>query len=212
MTVSERLRSLRIQKGMTQEEVGKYVGATKQNIYKYETGVIENIPISKIEKFARLYGVTPSYILGWEDENGDLIIGNAGIKNIVPIQKKKIPLLGNVAAGEPIYADQHIEEYLPVDDDMNADFALRIEGDSMINAGIEDGNIVFIRKQPDVNDGQIAAVLVDDGATVKRVYKFDSYVQLMPENPKYKPMIFNDENCGVCKILGLVVAVLKRIG
>ncbi|EFR42994.1 repressor LexA [Dialister micraerophilus UPII 345-E] len=132
-------------------------------------------------------------------------------KNIIPIQKKKIPLLGTIAAGQPIYAEEHIEEYLPIDDDLHADFALKVSGDSMINADINDGDIVFIKKQEIVENGQIAAVLIDDSATLKRFYKIGSIVQLQAENPKYSPIICDESNCDNCRIIGLAVAVLHRL-
>ena len=129
----------------------------------------------------------------------------------MPIAKKKIPLLGEIAAGQPIYADEHIEEFLPVDDEVKADFALKIKGDSMINAQINDGDIVFIRQQSDVDNGQIAAVLIDDSATLKRVYHMDGVIQLQAENPQYPPMIYSKNNCDECRILGLAVAVLGKV-
>lgn len=125
------------------------------------------------------------------------------------ILKKKIPLLGTIAAGEPILAEQNIEDYVDIESAVQADFCLRVKGSSMINAGIQDGDIVFIRKQPDVEDGEIAAVLIDEEATLKRVFKFNEEVQLRAENPKFKPITLNgDKNI---LILGKATYKLSKL-
>ena len=125
------------------------------------------------------------------------------------ILKKKIPLLGTIAAGEPILAEQNIEDYVDIERAVQADFCLRVKGSSMINAGIQDGDIVFIRKQPDVEDGEIAAVLIDEEATLKRVFKFKGEVQLRAENPKFKPINLNgDKNV---LILGKATYKLSKL-
>lgn len=128
----------------------------------------------------------------------------------IPISKRKIPLLGTVAAGEPIFADENIEEYLPIDDTIHADFALHVKGNSMIGANIYDGDIVLVRKQNDVDDGQIGIVLKDDEATMKRVYHGKDHLTLIAENPDYPPIICSAETCSFCKILGLVTHVIHK--
>ena len=133
------------------------------------------------------------------------------LDNILPIKKKSFPVLGNVAAGKPIEAQQHIETYVTEDEDLDADYALRVKGDSMIGAGIDDGDIVFIRQQPDVENGEMAAVYVDGGATLKRVYKDGKGVSLYSENPKYPPMYFTAENCEEFRVLGKAVKKLTNI-
>lgn len=121
---------------------------------------------------------------------------------------KKVPLLGNIAAGAPILAEDHIEEYIAISVDVKADFALRVQGDSMIDANIHDGDIVFIHQQPTVENGEIAAVMLidpdtsDGCATLKRVYKTPDGMQLVPENRNYAPIIVNRENGEGAKILG----------
>lgn len=191
---------------MSQEELAKLVGYTSRStINKIESGKMD-ITRSKIEAIANALRVSPGYLMGWEDP-----IDYTKLENYVPISKKKVPLIGAIAAGEPIYADQEIEEYLPCSKEIQADLALRIKGDSMINAGIKDGDIVYIRAQDDVENGEIAAVIVDDAATLKRVYKGNDFLQLVPENPKYAPMVFNDGNCSTVKILGRAVAVLNKL-
>ncbi|MEF2825272.1 MAG: S24 family peptidase [Peptococcaceae bacterium] len=123
-------------------------------------------------------------------------------------QVRSIPLLGTIAAGAPILADDHIEDYIEISLDVKADFALRVQGDSMIDANIHDGDIVFIHQQPSVENGEIAAVMLidettSDGiATLKRVYKTPNGLQLIPENRNYAPIIIDQSNGEGAKILG----------
>lgn len=123
----------------------------------------------------------------------------------------RIPILGSIRCGEPSYAEEEFCGY--VDSTTKCDFALRAVGDSMISARIHDGDIVFIRKQPTVENGQIAAVAIDDEATLKRVHSLPGgYMMLQAENPKYSPIIVNlsDETQNV-RILGLAVAFQGKI-
>ena len=204
--VGSRIKEMRTSRKMTLKELGEHIGLSESNTKRYEDGQIKTVGIDIIKKIALALDVPASYLTGWED-----IPQYQKLSNYVPIIKKKIPLLGEIAAGQPIYADEHIEEFLPVDDEVKADFALKIKGDSMINAQINDGDIVFIRQQSDVDNGQIAAVLIDDSATLKRVYHMDGVIQLQAENPQYPPMIYSKNNCDECRILGLAVAVLGKI-
>lgn len=134
------------------------------------------------------------------------------ISNIIPLpQTKKIPLLGSIACGEPILAEENIEDFIKLDKDIPADFALRCKGDSMINARIFDGDIVYIRQQPDVENGEIAAVLIDNEATLKRVYKYPHRIELRAENPTIKPFEYSDEEMNTVRILGKAVAFTSII-
>ena len=133
------------------------------------------------------------------------------LDNILPIKKKKFPVLGEVAAGVPIEAQQHIETWVTVDEDFDADYALRVKGYSMIEADINNGDIVFIKQQPDVENGEIAAVYVDGGATLKRVYKDGKGVSLYSANHAYAPMYFTAETCDEFRILGKAVKRLTDV-
>ena len=123
----------------------------------------------------------------------------------------KIPLLGTIACGEPILAVENIEKHIEVPEDIKADFALRCKGDSMSDARINDGDIVYIRQQPIVDNGEIAAVLIGDEATLKRFYKQGDTVTLMPCNPKYPPFTFQGEQLNEIRILGRAVAFTSMI-
>ncbi len=211
MTIGERIRLARLSKGMSQDDVATAINSTRQAIYKYENGIVTNIPLEKIDLIAKVLGVTPAYLMGWEEES-KLQLDFANIKNIEPLPKfKKIPLVGTIACGEPILAQENIEDYLMCPDKIDADFCLRCKGDSMIGARIYDGDIVYIRQQPDVESGEIAAVLVEEEATLKRVYKKGNSIILQPENPSYEPLVFVREEMNQIRILGKAICFLSKV-
>lgn len=198
--MGNKIKELRLKKGLTLEEVGKKVGVGKSTVRKWETGMIANMKRDKIALIAKALDTSPSYLMGWEDDG-------LNIKNILPLPKTKlIPVLGTIACGEPILAEENIETYFPADKNIKADFALKCKGDSMINARIFDGDIVYIRCQPDVEDGQIAAVLIGDEATLKKVRKVNNKLVLSPCNPLYDNLIYEGEELNKIKILGKAVA------
>ena len=187
MTMGERIKALRIQHGLTQEELGQKVGVQKSAIYKYETGLVVNLKRSMIEKLALALGVKPTYLMGLLYEETTIPPGFEPLPKMV-----KRPLVGSIACGEPITAEENIEDYVDVPEDAKCDFCLRCKGDSMIDAGIHDGDIVYIHIQPEVENGQIAAVRIDGEATLKRVFwdEQQQVLQLAPCNPSMPPMIF----------------------
>nr|DAW36901.1 MAG TPA: Repressor protein CI [Caudoviricetes sp.] len=139
------------------------------------------------------------------------------IKKLAPkTNTHSVPLLGTIAAGAPILADEHVDEYIEISLDVKADFALRVQGDSMIDANIHDGDIVFIHQQPSVENGEIAAVMLIDPdtsdavATLKRVYKTPNGLQLIPENRNYAPIIIDQSNGEGAKILGKATYYLTQ--
>ena len=165
MNIGDIMRVRRQELGLTLEEVGDYVGVGKSTVRKWEHGDIENMKRDKIALLSKILKLSPLTFITGEVEYGTP-------DNIIPLPKmKKIPLLGTIACGEPILAAENIAALINADENLNADFALRCKGDSMINARIFDGDIVYIREQPDVEDGEIAAVLIGEEATLKRVCK-----------------------------------------
>lgn len=135
-------------------------------------------------------------------------------KNIIPMpQMNKIPLLGTIACGTPILAVENVEEEVFIPENIKADFALRCKGDSMIGAEIYDGDIVYIRRQEEVIDGQIAAVLIEDEATLKRVYydRDANEIRLAAENPKVKTLLYQGESLNHIKILGKAVGLTRSL-
>lgn len=210
MKVGELLKKLRTDKDLSLDDVAKQLGLARQTLYKYETGLITNIPLTRIEELAKIYNVTPGYIMGWEDENEDPILENIpGI--ILPIKMKKIPILGTIACGEPIFAEENYEGYFMLDENLPvADFVLKAKGDSMVEANIFDGDLVFFKKQSDVDNGDIAAVIIDDEATLKKIYKNESNLILQPCNSNYVPIVLSEDDHKNIRILGEMVGVYSK--
>jgi hypothetical protein len=159
--------------------------------------------MDKVQILADYLGILKSDLV--EDKSND---DSDYINNIYKIDKIKLPFLGSVACGEPIYADEDRESYIMVGTDIHADFCLQCKGDSMINARIHDGDIVFVRKQDIVNNGEIAVVIIDDEATLKRFYyyKEQNMVILRPENNKYQDIVLTGEELEKVKVIGKAVA------
>ena len=205
--ISDKLKAMRRAKGMTLLELAEAIGTSKQTIHRYENGTISNIPPEKIELIANALGTSPAELMGWNDDQGAKSFG------MLPIEVKRLPILGSIACGEPIYADEEHESYAAADSSLDADFCLRAKGDSMTGARIYDGDIVFIRAQDSVDNGEIAAVIIDDEATLKRVYYYPEEEKLIlsPENPRYAPLVYIKEELNSIKILGKAVAFQSTV-
>lgn len=205
MEMSERIKERRIFMGFTQEELGEKLGLQKSAIAKYENGRVENIKRSVIANMARVLECSPSYLMGWDEEEKIIKLDNA-----YQIGLRRFPLLGEIACGTPKYANEDRESYIMAGTDIDADFCLKAKGDSMVNARIHDGDIVFIRKQDIVDNGEIAAVVVNNNseATLKRFYYYAEkcMVILKAENPAYEDMIFTNEELDNFHVLGKAVA------
>ena len=202
--MSSKIKKLRLQNNMTLQEVADIVGVGASTVRKWETGLIANMKRDKIAKLAEALQTTPAYLMGWEESVYTY-------DNIIPVPKSnRIPLLGTIACGEPILATENLDGEVDIPENIHADFALRCKGDSMIEARIMDGDIVYIRQQPTVDNGEIAAVLIGDEATLKRVYIADNKVTLMPCNPKYPPMVYTDSELEDVRIIGKAVSFTSR--
>lgn len=190
--------------GLSAERLAEMLGVSPATIYRYENGDIEKVPGDRLGPIANALQTTPAYLMGWESETPEFKSLPA---NIIPMpETRKIPLLGSIACGTPILAEENIEEYISIRKDLAGDFALICKGDSMINARIFDGDIVYVRQQETVENGEIAAVLIDNEATLKRVRLYDDHISLEPENPMYKPLVFWNEEMNNVHILGKAVA------
>ena len=213
-TIGSRIRNRREELGLSQDELGKRLGyKSRSSINKIELDQ-RSLTQSKIKAIADALETTPSYIMGWNEP--DVKLDEEDLKffdNLFTIETKKFPLLGNIACGKPIFPDEQFEAYVEAGANIKADFCLRAKGDSMIGARIYDGDIVFIHKQEMVDDGEIAAVLIDDEATLKRVYydQENNVIQLFAENPQYKTMRFVGEELNHIRILGKAVALQTDI-
>ena len=203
MSIGKRIKEIRISKNITQDELALKIGTTKQTIYKYENEIVTNIPSQKIELISNALNTTPDYLMGWSDKSTDDLYSIPGINPIPKTYKR--PRLGTIACGEPILAEVNIETYDDIPDNIKCDFTLVCKGDSMINARINDGDIVYIKQQSQVDNGEIAAVLIDNEATLKRVYIYEDKVVLQPENTKYPPFVYTKEEMNNIRILGKAV-------
>ena len=209
MTMAEKIKDARLKLKISKTELARRLHTTTQAIYKYENGIVTNIPADKLKMLAAELGVTPGYLLGDEPTAAEELAAY-GIERP---EKKTIPMLGKVACGRPIFAAEEHEHYAASLSTEDADFCLRACGDSMIGARIHDGDIVFIRAQDSVDNGQIAAVIINDEATLKRVYYFptESKLVLSPENPSFAPLVYVGEELNSIKIIGKAVAFHSRV-
>ena len=195
--------------GMTKVRLAELVGYDRSMITKIEQGKVD-LTQSKISAIAKALQTTTMKLMG--DEEGD-----DTPSNILPLPKtRKIPLLGTIACGEPILATENVAEYVDMDTDIHADFALRCNGDSMINARIFDGDIVYIRKQNSVENGEIAAVLIDgveseSEATLKRFFRENDKIRLSAENPMYADKQYYGEEMNQVRVIGKAVAFLSTV-
>lgn len=198
------IKRRRQQLKMTQTDLALKMGyADKSMIAKIEKGNVD-LPQSKILAFANALETTPGELMGWDYETE----ATETVDNIYKLDKIKLPFLGKVACGEPIFADEDRESYIMIGTDIGADFCLQCQGDSMINARIHDGDIVFVKKTDIVENGEIAVVIIDDEATLKRFfyYREQNLVILKPENPKYQDIILTGEQLNQVRVIGRAVA------
>lgn len=196
---SLRLKELRAKKGISQAKLAKDLNVSVGAVGNWESGT--RSPDSKMmQLLADYFTTTTDYLLGREASDQ--------IKNIFPLKTKKLPLLGEIACGEPIFADEQKGEYVITDEGVNADFCLKAKGDSMIGARINDGDIVFVQACSIVDDGEIAVVIIDNEATLKRVYYYreQNKLVLSAENPRYAPFVYENEELDRVRIIGRAVA------
>ena len=202
MSIGERIRSLREAQGLTQQQLGEIAGVSDKAVSTWENNA--NIPrMGAIQRIADHFGIKKSDII-----EEDSVLTHP---DFLTIARRRIPLLGNIQCGEPTYAAAEFESYVEVGAAVQCDFALRAKGDSMTGARIHNGDIVFIRRQDTVLNGEIAAVLLDDDATLKRVRFIPGGItMLLAENPKYEPIIGDSETRSV-RILGKAVAFQANV-
>ena len=205
-TFARRLREGLDVRGMTQAELAKRSGISKSSISRYIKGDWEGKQ-SAVYELAKALGVTEAWLMGY-DVPMESDTAPAVPPGFEPLPKMvKRPLVGNIACGSPITAEENIEDYVDVPDDISCDFCLRCKGDSMIDAGIHDGDVVYIHIQPQVENGQIAAVRIDGDATLKRVFwnEDTQTLQLLAENRNYAPLVYTGPILDTVHIEGLAV-------
>lgn len=227
------LACLRKREGLSQSELAAKLGMTRSAIGMYETGKREP-DLETLAALADFYQVDMNTLTGRHDYPVNdaakhiaygqefnalteeqkiraLASVQAAPSNLKPLEPmEKIPLIGRIACGTPILAEENIAEYVELPRSIHADFALLCQGDSMAGTGIEDGDIVYIRSQPMVESGEIAAVMVeDDEATLKRFKRVGDTVLLIPENSKYEPFIFTGKQIETIRIIGKAVGFTR---
>lgn len=204
MTMGERIKQLRRQKGLTQEELGKYIGVKKAAIMKYEKGNVQNMKRSSIETLSKLFDVTPSYLMCLEENEKN---------NDNKLIYKRIPVLGSIPAGVPIELIEDIIDYEDISEEMlkggKQYFALKVKGNSMEPKYL-DGDTLIVLKSDDCESGQDAIIMVNgDDGTFKRVFKTDKGITLQPLNNEYMPMFYSNED--IKKLPVRILGVVKEI-
>lgn len=210
MTTGDRIKLRRKEISMSAEELAVKVNVSPATIYRYEKGDIEKVPVDVIKKLATALMTTPAFLMGWEAD--DAPAGTVPIpRGFEPLPTMAtIPLVGSIACGTPITAEENIEAHIGIPAAWRADFALTCKGDSMAPK-IQDGDIVCIRKQAEVENGEIAAVRIDDEATLKRFYRQGDTVLLQAENPAYPPLVYTQHQLDDISIEGLAVGFCRGI-
>lgn len=216
---SSRLKTIMDERGLRQVDIlnaskpycDKFgVKLAKNDLSQYVNGKVEPGQ-EKLTILGLALNVSEAWLMGYDvGRSRDEKIPKA--ENIIPMpEMRKIPLLGTIACGAPVFADEHMAGEVDIPSNIHADFALTCKGDSMINARIFDGDIVYIRKQDTVENEEIAAVLIDSEATLKRVKLYDDHIVLEPENPMYKPFVYWNEDMNDVRILGKAVAFTSKV-
>lgn len=222
-TIANRLKQALEMRNMKQADLVNMTGIGKSSISTYLSGDYE--PKQKnLYRLAKALDVNESWLMGYDVpmERQQPVQSTAAslvdtVSNLLPLPKtRKVPRLGTIACGEPILAQENIESYDRAPDGVNCDFTLKCKGDSMVGARINDGDIVYIRLQEEVENGEIAAVLVDDAseisaATLKRVYLYENQIVLQAENPKYSPLVYTGEDMNKVRIIGKAVAFISEV-
>jgi len=202
---TSRLVKLRKERKLTQAELAKALNVTQSAIGNWELGKREP-DYTTLAQIADFYHVTIDYLLGRSDDS-------EALSGFYPVKKKKFPVLGKVACGEPIFAEEDRETWITASADINADFCLIAQGDSMTGAHIENGDIVFIKKMPVVENGYIAVVLIGDEATLKYIdwRPETSTLILTPANPAFRTQIYQGEDLNQIRVLGMAVCLQKNL-
>jgi repressor LexA len=209
VTTAERLRYIINTTGLKQVDIlekckpycEKYnVKLAKNDLSQYVSGKVEPKQ-NKLSILGLALDVSEAWLAGY-----DVPMGRND--NIIPITTQRLPLLGEIACGIPRLTNESLESYIEVGTNVKANFCLRAKGDSMVNARIYDGDIVFVRSQDTVENGEVAVVIIDDEATLKRVFYYpeQSKLVLQAENPKYEPFVYVGDELQNVKILGKAIA------
>lgn len=205
--IGSRIKERRKHLGLTLREAATRANTTASSFRRWEEGDIGSIKTTKLEEIAQALRVTPAYLMGWEDlspgdYNGVMEPGSS---------EAWVPMLGAVSAGTGVIADQEYGHVVLAPEGYSLDFAVKVKGDSMINARIYDGDTVYIKAQEVVDQGDIAAVVIEDEVVLKRVYYYPGRIELRSENPLYTPLNFEEADNKRIRVLGKAVILLGAI-
>lgn len=220
MDVKDIIRNRRIEMGLTMKELAKMVGVSEGTVSRWESGQIENMRRNKVAQLSRVLGIPSEVIMGWENDT-DRFASFADWFNSVHQKLSEAttttyPLLGEVACGEPIITNNEYE-VLSSGARIEADAVVIARGDSMIGARIYDGDVVFLRYQEEIENGEIAVVVVisedtyDAEVCLKRYYKYSNFIVLRSENPEYKDMEFHEEEMNRVHLIGKAIVVQSNL-
>jgi len=210
----EILKDLRKQHGLSQDDLAKVLGISKSTIGMYEQGKRSPHSDEILKGIATYFGVSIDYLKGFAPQNSVISFDDFEKFGLKKITTKSFPMLGKIACGKPIMCDENYNATFESSDDIDADFCVTAQGDSMINARILDGDIIFVREQSIVENGEIAVVIVnDDEVTLKRFYYYpeNQRVILQAENPKYQPMVYEKEQLNHIRVLGKAILFTSRL-
>lgn len=213
MTTGERMKQRRKEIGFSAEKVAERLGVSPATIYRYEKGDIEKVPVDSLAELAKILQTTPAYLMGWEEQPTPKPTSPAPIPpGFMPMPEMvQVPLIGSIACGTPITAEQNIKNYIGVPAAWRADFALECHGDSMAPT-ICDGDVVCIRKQPEVEQGQIAAVRIGEEATLKHFYYQNDVMTLLADNSSVcPPMVYTGPQLEEVEVEGLAVGFCRGL-
>ncbi len=208
MGVGDKIKNLRKAMGLTQTELGEKVGVKKNAVSKWECGRVEDIPTSTLKALAALFDVPTSYLIDDESAGHQAIPIPSGFSPMPDMDR--VPRIGRIACGDPITAEENIEDYDEVLKSWHADFTLVCCGNSMLPK-IEDGDIVAIRAQPTVENGEIAAVRIGDEATLKQVFVHPNFIELRPLNSEYPSIIKSKDELADIQIEGKAVGLCRNL-
>ena len=200
--IGTRIKDTREELGMAQKEVAEKINVAPSTIMRYEKGHILDVKIPVLESIARVLDVNPSWLLGYDVPKKV----NRTASNLSSPAARPVPILGTICAGNGRICEQDFDGYFFIDSSVKADYCLHVEGDSMIDAEIYDGDIAFILADYNFQDGKIYAVMygIDERASLKKIYREDDHLILMPCNSEYKPIIADpDDVCVIGECIGV---------
>ena len=212
MTTGERMKQRRKEIGFSAEKVAERLGVSPATIYRYEKGDIEKVPVDSLAELAKILQTTPAYLMGWEEQPAPAASKEPTVPpGFEPMPAMDVvPLVGRIACGTPITAEENIDQMVCVPSRWHSTFTLTCKGDSM-EPRIHDGDLVAIRSQPEVENGEIAAVRIGEEATLKHVYLHENFIELRPENPAFNSIILSREDMNTVVIEGKAVGLCRDI-